>query len=135
MSLEEAYRWQDEFVEIIAPSMGKVVGYKAGGHDSGPGFSIFPDEGIRGVMQAGMFLPDGKEVRLEQTRRGFLEADFAFRVGDASINEANTDLEILASLDAIVPFAEIPDPYLRTRNTHHQRHHSREHGEPLQLYR
>ena len=49
--------------------------------------------------------------RLEQFRRGFLEADFAFRVGDASINTAQTDLEILAGLDAIIPFAEIPDPY------------------------
>lgn len=119
MSLAEAYRWQDEFVKIISPSLGGVVGYKTGGHDSGPGFAIFPDEGIRGVMQEGMFLPNGTAVRLEQTRRGFLEADFAFRVGDTSINTARTDLEILAGLDAIVPFAEIPDPYYEpdTRTT------------------
>jgi 2-keto-4-pentenoate hydratase len=49
-------------------------------------------------------------VGLEQFRRGFLEADIAFRVGDASINEAETDLELLAALDAFIPFAEIPDP-------------------------
>ena len=40
----------------------------------------------------------------------FLEADFAFRVGSADINDAETDLEIFAGLDALVPFAEIPDP-------------------------
>lgn len=111
MSLEEAYRWQDEFVEIISPSMGRVVGYKTGGHDSGPGFAIFPPEGIRGVMQEDMFLPSGTAVKLAHTKRGFLEADFAFRVGNASINAAETDLEILAGLDAFIPFAEIPDPY------------------------
>lgn len=119
MSLEDAYRWQDEFVTMTSPFLGDVVGYKTGGHDSGPGFAIFPDEGIRGVIQEGMLLPNGTAIRIEQAPRGFLEADFAFRVGDASINTAQTDLEILAGLDAIIPFAEIPDPYYEpgTRTT------------------
>lgn len=111
MDLSEAYRWQDEMVVIMEPILGAVVGYKTGGHDSGPGFPIFPPEGIRGVMLEGMFRPSGTAVKLTEFRRGFLEADFAFRVGDASINAAETDLEILAGLDAIIPFAEIPDPY------------------------
>ena len=111
MDLSEAYRWQDEMVVIMQPALGGVVGYKTGGHDSGPGFPVFPPEGIRGVMLEGMFHQSGTTVKLTQFRRGFLEADFAFRVGDASINEAETDLEILAGLDAIIPFAEIPDPY------------------------
>lgn len=111
MTLEEAYRWQDEMALIMEPSLGPVIGYKTGGHDSGPGFATFPPEGIRGLILAGMMRPSGTVVRLEQFRRGFLEADFAFRVGSASINAAQTDLEILAGLDAIIPFAEIPDPY------------------------
>lgn len=111
MDLAEAYRWQDEIVEIMEPALGGVVGYKTGGHDSGPGFPVFPPEGIRGVMLEGMFRPSGTAVKLAEFRRGFLEADFAFRVGDSSINDAKTDLEILAALDAIIPFAEIPDPY------------------------
>jgi 2-keto-4-pentenoate hydratase len=111
MPLAEAYRWQDEMAVIMEPALGPVVGYKTGGHDTGPGFATFPPEGIRGLMLAGMMRPSGTEVRLEQFRRGFLEADFAFRVGSASINTAGTDLEILAGLDAVIPFAEIPDPY------------------------
>jgi 2-oxo-hept-3-ene-1,7-dioate hydratase len=111
MSLDEAYRWQDEMALIMEPALGPVIGYKTGGHDSGPGFATFPPEGIRGLILAGMMRPSGTVVRLEQFRRGFLEADFAFRVGDSSINTAGTDLEILAGLDAIIPFAEIPDPY------------------------
>jgi 2-keto-4-pentenoate hydratase len=111
MTLADAYRWQDEMVEIMAPAMGGIAGYKTGGHDPGPGFPTFPPEGIRAYILEGMMRPSGTAVRLEQFRRGFLEADFAFRVGDSSINDAETDLEILAGLDAIIPFAEIPDPY------------------------
>ncbi len=111
MNLADAYRWQDEMARIMEPAMGGVVGYKTGGHDPGPGFSTFPPEGIRAYILEGMMRPSGTAVRLEQFRRGFLEADFAFRVGDSSINDAETNLEILAGLDAIIPFAEIPDPY------------------------
>ena len=111
MSLEEAYRWQDEMVEIMRPAMGEVVGYKTGGHNPGPSFPTFPPEGIRAYLLAGMLREDGTVIRPEESRVGFLEADFAFRVGDSSINTAETDLEILAGLDAIIPFAEVPDPY------------------------
>lgn len=111
MNLEDAYRWQDEMVRIFEPMLGGVVGYKTGGHSPGPGFSTFPPEGIRAYLLEGMMRPSGTAVRLEQFRRGFLEADFALRVGDSSINDAATDLEILAGLDAVIPFAEIPDPY------------------------
>jgi 2-keto-4-pentenoate hydratase len=111
MSLAEAYRWQDEMVEIMEPDLGVVVGYKTGGHSPGPGFSTFPPGGIRAYILEGMLRASGTAVRVEQFREGFLEADFAFRVGDASINTAQTDLEILAGLDAIIPFAEVPDPY------------------------
>ena len=111
MSLGEAYRWQDEMVALMQPTMGDVVGYKTGGHDPGPGFPTFPPDGIRAYILSGMLREDGTAIRVEDSVRGFLEADFAFRVGDASINTAETDMEILAGLDAIVPFAEIPDPY------------------------
>ncbi|MFT4712207.1 MAG: 2-keto-4-pentenoate hydratase [Candidatus Azotimanducaceae bacterium] len=111
MTLEQAYIWQDRLAEYMKPVMGPVIGYKTGGHDPGPGFATFPPGGIRGLILEGMVYPSGTEVSLYQTRRGFLEADFAVRVGSAKINEAETDLEILAALDAIMPFAEIPDPY------------------------
>ena len=111
MSLEQAYNWQDRFAEYVRPTMGPVIGYKTGGHDPGPGFPNFPPEGIRGLMLEGMMLPSGTAITLDQTRRGFLEADFAFRVGSVDINHAQSDMELLAGLDAIVPFAEIPDPY------------------------
>ena len=111
MDLDEAYRWQDEMVEIMEPVFGKVVGYKTGGHNAGPTFPTFPPDGIRAYLLEGFMREDGFAVRPGDTNVGFLEADFAFRVGDSSINSAETDLEILAGLDAIIPFAEVPDPY------------------------
>ncbi len=109
MPLDEAYRWQDELVELLG--MGEVVGYKTGGHDPNPPNPSFPPGGIRAHLLSGMFREDGDAIRVDETRAGFLEADFAFRVGDASINTASTDLEVLAGLGAVVPFAEIPDPF------------------------
>lgn len=111
LPLAEAYRWQDEVVERLRPAMGEVVGFKTGGHDPGPKNPNFPPDGIRAQLLSGMFREDGASIRVEDTAAGFLEADFAFRVGDDSINDAETDLELLAGLDAVVPFAEIPDPY------------------------
>lgn len=111
MPLDDAYLWQDRIVEYFEASLGPVVGYKTGGHNPGPGFATFPAEGIRGVILENMIFPSGTQITLDQTRRGFLEADFAFRVGSEAINSAKTDLEVLAGLDAIIPFAEIPDPY------------------------
>lgn len=111
MPLTAAYYWQDVFVESAAAELGAVIGYKTGGHDPGPGFPIFPLAGIRGAILEGMLRPSGATVSLSETRRGFLEADFAVRVGDESINTAATDLDLLAGIDAIIPFAEIPDPY------------------------
>ena len=111
MPLTAAYAWQDHFIAACADELGTVVGYKTGGHDPGPGFPVFPLTGIRGAILEGMLRDSGARVTLDETRRGFLEADFAVRVGDARINTARTDLEILAALDAVIPFAEIPDPY------------------------
>ena len=111
LSLEEAYRWQDELVEMLRPTFGEVVGYKTGGHNPGPTSPYFPPGGIGAQLLSGMFLSNGAAIRLDDMGAGsFLEADFAFRVGSESINEAQTDLEILAALDAFVPFAEVPDP-------------------------
>jgi 2-keto-4-pentenoate hydratase len=111
MDLAEAYRWQDAFVAELEPALGPVVGWKTGGHDRGPGFPVFPPEGIRAQLLAAQFREDGTAIRLEETRAGFLEADLAFRVGSTAIHDAETDLELLAALDALVPFAEVPDPW------------------------
>ena len=104
MPLSAAYHWQNHIIEYMSTQMGGIVGYKTGGHDPGPGFPVFPLIGVRGAILEGMLKQSGESITLEDTRRGFLEADFAFRVGNATINTAQTDLELLAGLDAVIPF-------------------------------
>jgi 2-keto-4-pentenoate hydratase len=111
ITLSEAYYWQGKMAEYLGVEYGGVIGYKTGGHNVGPTFPTFPPDGIRGLLLEKMIFPSNSSVRLDATMRGFLEADLAFRVKDDSINEAQNDLEILAGLDAIIPFAEVPDPY------------------------
>jgi|TARA_B110000438_G_scaffold71305_1_gene71482 2-keto-4-pentenoate hydratase len=111
MSLSEAYIWQGEMAKYLGERYGKTVGYKTGGHNVGPTFPTFPEGGIRGLILEKMLLPSNSSIRVNSTVRGFLEADFAFRVKDDSINMAKSELELLAGIDAIIPFAEIPDPY------------------------
>lgn len=109
----EAYRQQAEFITVLQPHLGQIIGYKTGGHDTGPQNPNFPAHGIRGVLLEGMLRPSGASVAPNDVIWGFLEADFAVRVGDKSINTAKTDLELLSSLDAVIPFIEIPDPAFR----------------------
>ena len=111
ITLSEAYYWQGKMAEHLGAEYGRVIGYKTGGHNAGPTFPTFPPDGIRGLLLEKMIFPSNSSVRLDATMRGFLEADLAFRVKHDSINEARNDLEILAGLDAIIPFAEVPDPY------------------------
>ena len=111
MTLPEAYYWQGKMAEYLGKKYGKTVGYKTGGHNIGPTFATFPKDGIRGLVLEKMLLPTDSYIRVDSTMRGFLEADFAFRVKDDSINKAENEMELLAGLDAIIPFAEIPDPY------------------------
>jgi len=111
ITLSEAYYWQGKMAEHLGAEYGRVIGYKTGGHNVGPTFPTFPPDGIRGLLLEKMIFPSNSSVRLDATMRGFLEADLAFRVKHDSINEARNDLEILAGLDAIIPFAEVPDPY------------------------
>ena len=111
MSISRAYFWQGRMADYLGIKFGPVVGYKTGGHNAGPSFVTFPKDGIRGLLLEDMLKPNNFKVELGATKRGFLEADFAFRVKDGSINEANNEIQLLAGLDAIIPFAEIPDPY------------------------
>ena len=111
ITLSEAYLLQGKMADYLGRKYGSIIGYKTGGHNIGPTFPTFPKDGVRGLILEGMLLPSNSLIHLNSSKRGFLEADFAFRVKDGSINNAQNQMELLAGLDAIIPFAEIPDPY------------------------
>ena len=111
LSLEQAYRWQDELVEMLRPTMGELVGYKTGGHNPGVVNPNFPPGGIRAQLLSGMFLDDGAAIRLDDMgAESFLEADYAVRVGSESINGRRPTLK---SSPASMPSCR--SPRCRTR--------------------
>ena len=109
---EEAYKIADAYVSELMKTEGSVAGYKvgtfvAGMYDNGPvdGWS----GPVTAIMFSGGLHDDGHRVSIDCCNFSFVESDFAAEVGDDSINEAATDLEILAALKGFRPFIEMPD--------------------------
>ena len=57
---------------------------------------------------------NGATIRFDAGARLMVEADLLVRVGDVSINHATSDGELLRSIDAILPFIELPDLAIAT---------------------
>ena len=72
-----------------------------------------PVDGWSGPITAIMFSnglhQSGHRVSADCCHFTFVEADFAAEVGSGDINEAVTDLEILAALQGFRPFIEMPN--------------------------
>ena len=65
---------------------------------------------IRGVFFANMLQPSGTPIPISVATRPLVEGDILVRVGDGdALQKARTDDEILAALDAVIPFIEVPD--------------------------
>ncbi len=108
----EAYSIADAYVAELMKTEGSVGGYKIGTFDAGM-YDDGPVDGWSGPVTAVMFsrgLHDsGHHVSIDCCNFSFVEADFAAEVGSDSINDASTDLELLAALRGFRPFIEMPD--------------------------
>ena len=100
---------QEMLVAILEEEWGAPVGWKAGLTSPPAQANFGVDEPVRGVMFEGMFLPDGATLPAAFAARPLFEADFIVVVGDAAINEATTHAEVMAALDTLHPFIELPD--------------------------
>ena len=102
----------DAYVERLLATEGTVAGYKVGTFEAGM-YDDGPVDGFSGPVTAVMFLNglhrSGHRVSIDCCNFTFVEADFAARVGSDAINEADTDLELLAALSGFHPFIEMPD--------------------------
>lgn len=109
---DEAYRIADAFVRELTATEGPVAGYKIGTFEAGM-YDNGPVDGWSGPVTAIMFSnglhQSGHRVSVDCCHFTFVEADFAAEVGSDDINEAETDLEILAALKGFRPFIEMPD--------------------------
>ena len=94
---------------LLALQYGKVVGYKAGLTNPAVQKRFGADKPVWGVLYDGMILDDGATVDAAFGARPLFEADMLVRVKSAAINSAKTPMDVLESIDQIIPFIELPD--------------------------
>jgi len=103
-----------KFNVLLAKQFGKVLGYKAGLTNPAVQKRFNTDQPVWGKLYQGMLLPDGATVEAAFGARPLYEADLLVRVKSADINQAKTALEVLASIDQIMAFIELPDLVVQT---------------------
>lgn len=109
LTLEEAREIQQQFLGEISQELGPVVGYKAGLTSEAAQKQFNVSQPLLGTLFQEMLLPNGQIISPQFGSRPMSEGDLMVRVGSEEINNANTPQEALASLDAVIPFIELPD--------------------------
>ena len=108
-NLERARRVQNQFVENLVPHLGEIVGYKAALTNAQAQKKFQVSQPLPGIILERMLLKNGAIVPANFGSVPMLEGDLMVRVGSEDINTATNSREILASLDAVIPFMELPD--------------------------
>jgi len=107
--LAAAVALQDRFVAALADEWGPVVGYKAALTAAAAQQRFGVDHPLSGMLLREMLLENGARLPVSFAARGLYEADLLVRIGSETFNQAHTRAEALASLDAVIPFLELPD--------------------------
>jgi 2-keto-4-pentenoate hydratase len=106
---ETALNTQRALVEWLTADLGRPVGFKAALTHPAAQQRFGVNHPLLGVLLEKMILPDGAVLPLNFAARPVAEGDLLLRVKDARIVTAQTDLELLAALDAVIPFLELAD--------------------------
>lgn len=93
----------------LAARHGAVIGYKAGLTNPAVQKRFNTDKPVWGVLYQDMLLDSGAEVEAAFGARPLHEADMLVRVKSAAVNQAKTPAEVLAAVDQLIPFIELPD--------------------------
>ena len=88
---------------------GAIVGYKVDLTNPTVQAQLGVNHPLYGFLLEDMLLDSGSTLPIRFGSRPQAEGDLMVRVGSADINQADTDLKLLASLDAVIPFLELPD--------------------------
>ena len=108
LTVAEAMEVQRRFLQQIRGEE-YVAGYKAGLTSAAVQETFGTDEPIRGTLLPHMLIRSGDTLEATFGARPRAEGDLMVRVGSDAINEAESDSALLAGLDAVVPFFELPD--------------------------
>lgn len=108
-TMEDARCHQDQVIRRLEEYEYIRVGYKAAltSHAAQAQFGV--ETPLLGILWREALERDGHQFNRHYGGRTIVEADLLVRVGDAAINQATTDAEILASLKAVLPFIEVGD--------------------------
>jgi 2-keto-4-pentenoate hydratase len=109
MTPEGAACAQRKLVAALAPTHGKVVGYKAGLTNPAVQQRFGINSPLKGTLLEKMILPGGATVPAKFGARPFVEPDLVVEVGSAAIHDARTPVEVLTALRSVRPFIELPD--------------------------
>lgn len=88
---------------------GSIVGYKVALTNPAAQAQLGITHPVYGFLIESMLLDSGSTLPIKFGSRPQAEGDLMVRVSSAEINQAETDLELLAGLDAVIPFLELPD--------------------------
>ena len=109
LTVTEAEQIRDRFIERLTPILGQSIGYKAGLTNKTAQERFNVSHPLRGILLEQMLLPSGSIVPANFGARPLFEGDLIVRVASEAINDATTRQEVLAALDAVIPFIELPD--------------------------
>jgi len=94
---------------LLQRHYGPVIGYKAGLTNPAVQKRFNYDKPVWGKLYQGMLLPNNATVDAAFGARALFEADMLVRVKSAAINQAKTPMDVLDSIDQVIPFMELPD--------------------------
>ncbi|GIV58389.1 MAG: hypothetical protein KatS3mg042_1302 [Rhodothermaceae bacterium] len=109
LSIDGARALRAAFVARLRSDLGPPVGYKAALTSAESRARFGAKEPLWGVLLRDMLRPSGDTVATLFGARPVFEGDLIVRVADEAINTAATDEALLAGLDAVIPFLELPD--------------------------
>ena len=94
---------------LLARDLGAPVGYKAGLTNPAVQKRFGADAPVWGTLYGPMLLTNGATVDAGFGARPLFEADLLVRVSSDAINRASTPELVLAAIDQVIPFIELPD--------------------------
>lgn len=109
LTVTAAEQLRDRFIQRLTPILGQSIGYKAGLTSTTAQKQFNVSHPLRGILLEQMLLPSGSIIPANFGARPLFEGDLIVRVGSEAINQATTRQEVLAALDAVIPFIELPD--------------------------
>ena len=98
-----------KFNRMLALQLGDPVGYKAGLTNPAVQKRFNASAPVWGTLYGPMLLPNGARVAANFGARALFEADLLVRVSSTAVNRARTPQDVMAAIDQVIPFIELPD--------------------------